>query len=118
MEIGSVRGTAPKERERRFFVDFGEQWSSLLGRCNWYDFTLIEVGGEWAPYTGRFEFQCWLLGAGFRLTYVYDHSFNDQMTSVADRIKAELEGRTGAKVEDPFGLLDEISKRDDKESPS
>jgi hypothetical protein len=116
MRMNSVRGTSSGERHKRFFWDLGQQWSSLFGHCNWYDFTLIEIGGEWARHSGRFEFEFWVLGVGMRLTYVYDNSFNEEMVGLADRIKAEIEAaHPGAKVMDPFGLLDQIDQREKRD---
>jgi hypothetical protein len=118
MEMRRVRGTAPGERRQKLFFDFGEQWSALLGDYNWYDFTLIDLGGEWTPSTGRFEVVVWLLGVGMRITYVYDNSFNEEMLSMREQLEAEIKLRTGAEVHDPFGVLHEISKRDNEGNPS
>jgi len=108
MSIRSVHGTDSAEAKRRWFFDVGQQWTSLFGGCNWYDFTIIKLQGEFAPYTGRWEFEAGLLGFGFCITYVYDKSFNDNITDLRDEIVAELEGRTGCEVKDPFGVLDDI----------
>jgi len=103
-----VMGTDLVEKSTGWFFDFSEQWSSLIGRCNWYDFTLIHIGGEFAPYTDRWEFDLGLLGFTARVTYVYSARFNEQMKLTKNRVVAELEGRTGLKVEDPLGVLERI----------
>jgi hypothetical protein len=112
MSISPVHGTALGEKEQKWFCDFSQQWTDLFGRCNWYDITLIHLGGESCPYTGRCELVAWFFGFGFTLTYIYDHSFNDAMVGLKDRIKGELEGRTGMKVKDPLGVLDALERRD------
>lgn len=57
-----------------------QQWSALFRGCNWYDFTVLKVHGEYAPYSGRWEAEFWLLGFGVVLTYVYDGTFNAAAT--------------------------------------
>ena len=79
-----------------------------MSRCNWYDFTLMKIQGEFAPYAGRWEFEFALLGVGFCLTYVYDASFSNEMMSLKERITNELAGRTGSDVQDPLGTLDKL----------
>lgn len=112
MSISPVHGTSGDSKKQRFFADFHQQWSSLIGRYNWYDFTLIKVQGEFAPYSGRWELELALLGLGMRLTYIYDHSFNEEMTGFAASLKSELSARTGAtEVLDPLGVLDDLEKR-------
>ena len=85
MKIAPLKGTG-KKRTGLFF-DFREQWSSLVRHCNWYDFTLIEIGGEFAPYTGRWDVSLALLGLSCRLTWVYDGSFNERMLECVAEIK-------------------------------
>lgn len=111
MSISPVHGTSSDEKGQRFFCDFWEQWSSLAGGCNWYDFTLIKIGGEFAPYTERWELDLALLGVGMRLTYVYGTSFNEAMEDAKSQVIAELEGRTGCEVVDPTGALDRLAPR-------
>ena len=86
-----LQGTGQGDSTKRsgFFFEFREQWSSLVRRCNWYDFTLIEIGGEFAPYTGRWELNLALLGLGVCLTWVYDGSFNEEMLAAVAEIKRE-----------------------------
>jgi hypothetical protein len=83
-----VKGTATGEDSQRWFVDWDEQWSGIFGRSNWYDFTLIDIEGEYAPYSGRYEFSVALLGVRVTITYVYDTSFNESLRKTVDEIKA------------------------------
>lgn len=106
-ELRPLAGTGD-EKPRRWFLRCHEQWSGLVSRCNWYDFTLVKIQGEYAPYAGRWEFEFSLLGVGLCLTYVYDLSFNDEMLSLQERITNELAGRTGCEVQDPLGSLDNL----------
>lgn len=91
MNIRPLRGTSGAERKQHFFFDFQEQWSSLLkpGEHNWLDFTVIRLQGEYAAYTGRWEVEVGLLGLMLTITYVFDHSFNDEMLRRVDVIKTE-----------------------------
>lgn len=108
MTISPVRGTGDDERGKRFFVSFSHQWDSLnpFKRLNWRDFTLIQIGGELAGYTGRWEIYLALVGFQVTLTYVYDNAFNEDM---AERVKDILKAETGASgVLDPNNELDKL----------
>lgn len=109
MSIRPVHGTDDTPG-KRFFLDFREQWTGFLGRCNWYDFTLIRIEGEYAPYTGRAELSLGLLGFEAHFTYVYDDTFNKEMMSMRDQLIARIKAETGAEeVHDPTGGLDRIA---------
>lgn len=71
------------------FVEFTQQWSSLTRSCKWYYFTLIDVSGEFSPYTGRWEVILGLLGFNFRITWVYDGSFNERMLAIVGEIERD-----------------------------
>ena len=115
-DIHAIGGTKPKDnRNQRLFCSFWQQWSSLFGRCNWYDFDLLHIGGEFAPYTGRWELRFQLLGFGMEVQYVYDQSFNENMKDVVGSIRTELEGRTGLEMKDPLGVLDKLSHTKEKQ---
>lgn len=88
-KIAPVVGTGPDDGPTGWYFQGYEQWSSLFGGCNWYDFTLIKVQGEFAPYTGRWEFEVFILGLGFTITYVYDGTFNAKIRAQIDEFKAE-----------------------------
>jgi hypothetical protein len=113
MKSKMVCGTDDEDAGRRWFVDFYEQWSGLnpFKSFAWRDFTLVNIGGEYAPYTGRFEFTACLLGLSVCVTYVYDRSFNERIVSVADEIRARLAAEhPGCTIADPLGALDELDK--------
>ncbi len=71
MQVTPVRGTGKNEKRTGWSFSFYQQWSGLIGRCNWYDITLIHVGGEFAPYTNRWEIELGLLGFNVNIQYVY-----------------------------------------------
>lgn len=110
-----IAGTVPDEKPKRFYFDWSEQWSGLnpFQRFNWRDFTLIKVQGELCSHTGRWELEVGLLGFNCCITYIYDHSFNQDMMSLKERITSKLEGRTGATVVDPLGVLDGLPGSED-----
>jgi hypothetical protein len=101
-----IQGTGQGGSTKRtgFFFDFREQWSQLVRRCNWYEFTIIEISGEFAPYTGRWEFNLALLGLCVCLTWVYDGEFNEMMVEEMAEImreRAEAGGDDAAAREEP-----------------
>lgn len=112
VDIAPVQGTAPGERDKKFFVAFYQQWSSFLHPLsgNWLDFTVIKLQGEYARYSGRWELEIGIVGLQWTFTYVFDQSFNEEMSDLKSRIEADLKGRTGAKeIVDPFGALDKLN---------
>ncbi len=86
-QIAPVKGSGPDDGPTGWYFDWREQWSSLFGGCNWYDFTLIKVQGEFAPYTGRWELELALLGVGVTITWVYDGTFNAQTRKLLDEMR-------------------------------
>lgn len=106
MSIHRLPGSAPGEQRRAISFDFYNQWSGILGRCKWYDFTLVNIEGEFSPYKGSVEFSLALLGFRVMVTYTYDWSFTDKMMSMKDEIVERLKAETGAnEVRDPLGML-------------
>lgn len=85
MRIQPVEGTGV-ERTKGWFVGWHQQWTSLIGRYNWHDFTFVHLEAEWERFTGRFETTVALLGFWLTITYVYDDSFNREMQRRADDI--------------------------------
>lgn len=83
-KVVPVAGSGPDDGPTGWYFDWREQWSSLFGGCNWYDFTLIRVQGEFAPYSGRWEFDFALLGVGVTITYVYDDKFNTEIRKMVN----------------------------------
>ena len=114
MKSKPVHGTTTSERKKSWFIEFNEELSDLwpwAGR-NWRNFTLIKIQGELDHMTGRWVFESALLGLGMRITYIYDHSFNEKMMNEKERIIAQLKADTGAKeVYDPEGWLDEFDHK-------
>ena len=46
-----------------WFANAWHDWDSFGPRCNWRDFCLLHIGGEWNGMTGRWEIEVALLGA-------------------------------------------------------
>ena len=93
----------------RFNLAFYSQWKDLLGKNNWYDFTVFNLSGEYSPYAGSAEFNIGVLGLNWTLTYTYDFGPLDEMVSLKDKVLAELEAEhPGTEVIDPFNVLDEL----------
>lgn len=54
-----------------FFIEPIEQWSQLLGGCNWYTFHPIMIEFEDDRHMGGVECSFILLGLGFRARWNY-----------------------------------------------
>lgn len=92
MGVGTapLMGTGPEDGGKAWYFTWYQQWSSLFSRgCNWYDFTLLKVQGEYAPYSGRWELELGLLGVNLVITWVYDDRFNREIVALAESIEAE-----------------------------
>lgn len=48
------------------FIQFQQDWSQLLGGCNWYTFRFADIQFEWDKILGGVEATIVLLGLGFR----------------------------------------------------
>jgi hypothetical protein len=53
------------------FIHTRNDWAQLIGKYNWYSFTFCQVYFENETMTGGWEFECILLGLGFRIRYNY-----------------------------------------------
>jgi hypothetical protein len=96
-------------KRQRFSVDVYNQWKDLTGGINWYDFTLIDISGEYSPYKGSAEITIGLIGFVATFVYTYDFEFVDKMTGLKDEVLAAFDAEhPGAKVQDPLGVLDEL----------
>lgn len=71
--------------EQRFFFTARHQWQFLFRKCNWIDFTLINLEFENDKLFGNLEFGIWLFGLGAVLTYHYAD------TEYASKHKQEVE---------------------------
>jgi hypothetical protein len=71
MEVRPVHGTSDGDKGKRWFFSVYEQWSAIRGGCNWYDFTLIKIQWEYAPYKyGTWELEVGLLGVTVNISYL------------------------------------------------
>lgn len=80
MRAKRVVGIGDGEEDLRLFAEFHQDWTAILfGDCAWYDFTLIDISGEYAPFKGSWEVSFALLGFHLSFTYVYDNGFNKEL---------------------------------------
>lgn len=93
-----------------FHVDFYNQWPDLFRKCGWYDFTVLNISGEWTRNESHVEVTIGLMGISMTVVYVYnDHFARD----LAERLKDAIEKEHGdVEIKDPNGVLDEISRRE------
>lgn len=89
MKFQPVLGT--RERTVGWFVDANQQWTDLFGSCNWYDLTLLHLGGEWNRHLGRWELTVGLLGFNLRVEYVYDDAPIRRLMDMRDEHTASTE---------------------------
>lgn len=108
------RKLAGSENRTRFNVDLYNQWPGLFdSESNWYDFTLIQIEGEYSPYKSSAEIVLGLLGFKIIFTYTYSFDFIDRMTSLKDETLAAFDAtHPSVKVEDPFGVLDKLDENE------
>lgn len=73
-----------------WFLEWIEEWSQLLGGCNWYTFTPIKIEFEDDRILGGFETTWVILGLGFRIRW--NHTETDaarEITDAVDELLAE-----------------------------
>lgn len=69
----------------KFSLDLWQQWTEwLTRRCNWYNFTFVELSVEDDQGCGQVEVQISLIGFCARL--VYAHSVGPQLQIAIDRM--------------------------------
>lgn len=98
VKVRAVPGTAGFARTdppwwRRVGVSVFHDWGSFLfWRCNWSDFTLIEVSGEIEWCMSNAELSAALFGFHVRLTYYWPSEMRDEMKAQARLIEAGFLG--------------------------
>lgn len=95
---------------QRWQFDFHNQWIDLFGKMNWYDFTVINLSGEYADYSDSVEVQVGLLGFTLLITYRRSFDFIDDLDDRLKIIKSLKAEHPGSTVEDPFGELDKLKE--------
>ena len=101
-------------KPQRWQFDWHNQWADLFGKMNWYDFTLIHIGGEYADYSDTIEVSLGLLGVSCTLTCRLRLDFVNEMASLKDVITARLnDEHPGVTIEDPTGVLDKLEKENE-----
>ena len=73
-DIQPVHGTGGG-KTRGWFFDAGQQWTDFFTRCNWYDFTVIQIEGEYTPEITRCELSLGLFGFWCHITYAWDDAW-------------------------------------------
>ena len=95
----------------RFNLAFYSQWKDLLGKNNWYDFTVFNLSGEYTKMMGSAEISLGIIGLIWTFTYTYDFGPLDEMVSLKDEVLARLEAENpGMEITDPLNVLDELDK--------
>lgn len=80
---------------KRFFtraywsLEFYEDWTQLLGGCNWYTFRLAQMEFEKDKISGVYEFTFFLFGFGFIVSYCYEDT--EHMAEMHSRVAEFLE---------------------------
>ena len=98
-------------KRERFGCEIYNQWKDLFGDCNWTDFTVIHLGGEYAPYMGSVELSLGLMGFTVTLTYRYDFGPLDGVISLKDEIINDLKAEhPDIEIMDPLGVLDSLER--------
>lgn len=73
------------DEEKDYFFEFHEEWSQVLGHCNWYTITPIKIEVEWDKVLGGLEATFIILGLGVRWRWTYTE------TETAQNIRAQVE---------------------------
>lgn len=101
-----MKSKAVKPQHWQF--DFYSQWR--FQKMNWYDFTVIELGGEYAAYSDSIEVNFGLLGFNISITYRKSLDFVNELHDFADEITKRLEDEhPGMEIKDPNNLLDKVN---------
>lgn len=100
---------------KRWDVTPYSDWTDMFhGKCNWYNFTFIRFDVEYAKYMGQIELTLGLLGWNLCITYTYDFTFVESLSSEADRIKAALQAENPDKdILDPNDILKDLVDEED-----
>lgn len=61
------------------FIEILCEWSQIIGKYNWYSFTLINIYCENETWTGGFEFEFIILGVGLRFRWNYNPKILENM---------------------------------------
>lgn len=82
--IQPVEGSVPGERITGWFARGWHDWDSFTPGCNWRDFTVVKIGGEWNHMTERVEAEVCLLGLWLKITYVWGDAFMRRMNDMRE----------------------------------
>jgi hypothetical protein len=92
--------------EKSWFLYFHCDWAQVIGKYNWYSFTLIKVHFEYDKILPGFEFDLSILGLNlqFRKNFAWDTETSkqaDQMQAHGTKLVTEF-----SKNPDPNGPLE------------
>ena len=52
---------------KNWIIEFRNDWEQVFGKWNWYSFTIIQIYFENDIMCPGYEFECIILGLGFRI---------------------------------------------------
>lgn len=76
------------KKEKKWFIDWTEEYSQFFQKCNWYTFTFAHIEFENDKIMGGAEVTFILLGLGFR--WRWNHTETEKMKFCTDAIKEIL----------------------------
>jgi hypothetical protein len=78
------------------FIEFQEDWSQLLGGCNWYTFRFCLFEFEWDKMMGGVEATIVIFGLGLRVRHNYaETKYSAEIKREVERIEAQLSPQEG-----------------------
>jgi len=75
---------------KHWLIEFQNDWRQLFGKWNWYSITICSIYFEVDNFTHGYEFECVILGLGFRVRYNTDKAleqFDEWKKEIADELK-------------------------------
>lgn len=95
--------------DKDWFFEFYEDWSQLLGGCNWYAFRFCHIEVEWDKAMGGIEATITFMGLGFR--WRWNYTVTELAAEIRDRVARVVSGEDEAVPwEEAFGINDNPTK--------
>lgn len=79
------------EEESDWFIEWIQEWSQMLGGCNWYTFHVCQIEFEWDKMMGGVEATVIIFGLGFRWRWNYEET--DTMKEIKRRRDDVMSGK-------------------------
>lgn len=98
------------------FVEWIEDWSQLIQRCNWYTFNFFQFQFEWDRVLGAVEFTFILMGLGLRARWTYTET--EELRELHRRVQ-EIEDGTAELVplDEAMEDIDRVLSEEEKNRP-